>query len=230
MRRDSPIHLERPPPLARSARSYDAVSALVSLAERSASPACRKRKTDGERMAKLPQPKWMPHTTIHSGHPVGGLPRKALRQAAPLSAGAASGSTQQPPIRTQPPGPSTPAAVDPYDFTAQRPHSREVEGKHRQWQAALAGALQKAPEATRALIAPATYLDPIGSMLLLRQLTPEQVESLTPAEVVHIVSSFREKTEAVIFSNPVLSQALRLRHGAARVGAGVATGAAAANC
>jgi hypothetical protein len=87
-------------------------------------------------------------------------------------------------------------------------HSDDVQSKHQQWQTSLRDALQEAPASTRALCEPATWLNPIETMLLLRHLKPEQVGSLSPPAVQQIVTEFREKTERLVFANPVLRDAL----------------------
>jgi len=87
-------------------------------------------------------------------------------------------------------------------------HSDNVQSKHQQWQTSLRAALQDAPAQTRALCEPATWLNPIETMLLLRRLRPEQVESLSPSPVMEMVAAFREKTERLVFANPMLRDAL----------------------
>ena len=90
--------------------------------------------------------------------------------------------------------------------------SQRVQGKHRQWQAMLQAEMSHAPDATRALCEPATRLNPIETMLLLRQLRPDQVASLSPPAVAQMVHAFRLKADTLIFANPLLSNALG--HGA----------------
>ena len=55
---------------------------------------------------------------------------------------------------------------------------------------------------------PATRLNPIDTMLLLRQLQPEQVASLSPPAVARLVATFRERAETLVFANPLLREAL----------------------
>ena len=88
-------------------------------------------------------------------------------------------------------------------------HSNDVRAKHQQWQQSLKAALAHASEETRELCGPATWLDPIESMLLLRQLLPQEVASLQPPAVAELVTAFRRKAEHLIFSNPMLRDALR---------------------
>ena len=57
-----------------------------------------------------------------------------------------------------------------------------------------------------------SVLNPIETMLLLRQLRPEQVASLSPPAVAQMVHAFRLKAEQLVFANPLLSNALG--HGA----------------
>ena len=83
-----------------------------------------------------------------------------------------------------------------------------VQGKHQQWQAMLRAMLRDAPYATRAICEPATRLDPIQSMLLLRRLTTSQMASLAPPAVAQMVDAFRYQTETLIFANPLLRDAL----------------------
>lgn len=90
--------------------------------------------------------------------------------------------------------------------------SLRVQGKHQQWQAMLQAEMSHAPNATRALCEPATRLNPIETMLLLRQLRPEQVASLSPPAVAQMVHAFRLKADTLVFANPLLSNALG--HGA----------------
>ena len=80
--------------------------------------------------------------------------------------------------------------------------------RHQQWQKQLFLMLQHAPAATRGLCEPATRLNPIETMLLLRQLRPEQVASLSPPAVAQTVEAFRLKAQALIFANPLLRDAL----------------------
>ena len=49
---------------------------------------------------------------------------------------------------------------------------------------------------------------PIDTMLLLRQLQPEQVASLSPPAVARLVATFRERAETLVFANPLLREAL----------------------
>jgi hypothetical protein len=86
--------------------------------------------------------------------------------------------------------------------------SQRVQGKHQQWQAMLQAEISHAPDTTRALCEPATQLNPIETMLLLRQLRPEQVASLSPPAVARLVAAFRERTETLVFANPLLREAL----------------------
>ena len=86
--------------------------------------------------------------------------------------------------------------------------SQRVQGKHQLWQAMLKAEMNHAPHATRALCDPATRLNPIETMLLLRQLQPEQVASLSPPAVSRLVATFRERTETLVFANPLLREAL----------------------
>ena len=88
-------------------------------------------------------------------------------------------------------------------------HSGDVRAKHQQWQQSLKAALAHSSEETRELCGPATWLDPIESMLLLRQLLPHEVESLQPPAVAELVTGFRRKAEQLVFSNPMLRDALR---------------------
>ena len=86
--------------------------------------------------------------------------------------------------------------------------SQRVLDRHQQWQKQLLLMLQHAPAATRGLCEPATRLNPIETMLLLRQLRPEQVASLSPPAVARLVAAFRERTETLVFANPLLREAL----------------------
>ena len=83
-----------------------------------------------------------------------------------------------------------------------------MQGKHRLWQAMLKAEMSNAPHETRALCDPATRLNPIDTMLLLRQLQPEQVASLSPPAVAQLVATFRERTETLVFANPLLREVL----------------------
>ena len=76
------------------------------------------------------------------------------------------------------------------------------------WQAMLKAEMNHAPHATRALCDPATRLNPIDTMLLLRQLQPEQVASLSPPAVARLVATFRGRAETLVFANPLLREAL----------------------
>ena len=91
--------------------------------------------------------------------------------------------------------------------------SQRVLDRHRQWQQQLLVMLQHAPSATRGLCEPATRLDPIATMLLLRRLRPEQVASLSPPAVAQAIRAFQLKAEQLVFGNPSLSKALA-GHGA----------------
>ena len=116
--------------------------------------------------------------------------------------------------------------------------SQRVQGKHRQWQAMLQAEMSHAPDATRALCEPATRLNPIETMLLLRRLRPEQVASLSPPAVARLVAMFRERAETLVFANPLLREALNRtakrsvrisgEGGGVRVAVGVTCGARAA--
>ena len=86
--------------------------------------------------------------------------------------------------------------------------SQRVLDRHQQWQKQLLLMLQHAPAATRGLCEPATRLNPIETMLLLRQRRPEQVASLSPPAVTQMVRAFRLKAEELVFANPLLSNAL----------------------
>lgn len=112
-----------------------------------------------------------------------------------------------PPPQQQPTGQSQP------QWHPSEAVSQCVLDRHRQWQQQLLVMLQHAPSATRGLCEPATRLDPIATMLLLRRLRPEQVASLAPPAVAQAIRAFRLKAEQLVFSNPSLSKALA-GHGA----------------
>lgn len=119
-----------------------------------------------------------------------------------------------------PTAPTLPSPLPPQQPTSQsQPQwhpsealSQRVLDRHQQWQKQLFLMLQHAPAATRGLCEPATRLNPIETMLLLRQLRPEQVASLSPPAVGQMVHAFRLKADTLIFANPLLSNALG--HGA----------------
>ena len=87
--------------------------------------------------------------------------------------------------------------------------SSELRSKHEQWQSSLRAALKDSPQSTYVLCAPATWLGPIESMLVLRALRPEQVASLSPPAVSQLVSAFRTRSELLVYGNPKLRDALR---------------------
>ena len=70
--------------------------------------------------------------------------------------------------------------------------SQRVQGKHRQWQAMLQAEMSHAPDATRALCEPATRLNPIETMLLLRRLRPEPLAASRGTVGCHVSRAGRD--------------------------------------
>ena len=176
--------------------------------------------------AKLLQPK--PSLTSQQHHPYQRPPQRSQkvppRQQLPKPPPPLRWTQQplmpppQPPV--PPPQPPKPPPPQQQPTSRSQPQwhpseavSQRVLDRHRQWQQQLLVMLQHAPSATRGLCEPATRLDPIATMLLLRRLRPEQVASLSPPAVAQAIRAFQLKAEQLVFGNPSLSKALA-GHGA----------------
>ena len=179
-----------------SSRSFDAVCALVNLSHPQA--------VSVPSSERLPRPGAALATT---GQRSAVKPRRAVPYHPSKRLPPSQRPLMSPPVRARATGhvPLRPRTQWQWHHSVL---SQRVQGKHQLWQAMLKAEMSHAPHATRALCDPATRLNPIDTMLLLRQLQPEQVASLSPPAVARLVATFRERAETLVFANPVLREAL----------------------
>ena len=83
--------------------------------------------------------------------------------------------------------------------------SQSIADKHAAWQASLRGVLEQSDACTRAMLAPATALNPLDTAMYLSKLKEEEVRLLDGAAQVQI-REFRRRAKELVLSNPALRQ------------------------